>query len=112
VNQLDKADADTERNRLQRMLETGLRAELLAGMANGGGEFEVFSLPHPDGVPDIAKVSLIDLLHDLMDEKSGALWRSFANVLQHSTDPEVKAMRMALADERAKAAGDFLMVTK
>lgn len=111
MNPLDKADADTERNRLQRerieVLRESLKIELLAAMANGDGKLRAFSLPHPDGHADLVELSLIDCLSDLLDAPDGSLWRALINVLQHSECPEVASWRLLAASKYADRAEDI-----
>jgi len=111
MNPLDRADADTERNRLQRerieVLRDALKIELLAAMANGEGKLRAFSLPHPDGRADLVELSLIDSLHDLLDAPDGALWRALVNVLQHSECSEVASWRLLAASQYAERAEDI-----
>lgn len=111
MNPLDKADAETERNRLQRerieVLRMTLQIELLNAMQNGEGVLRAFSLPHPDGRTDLVELSLIDCLSDMLDAPDGSLWRALVNVLQHSECSEVASWRLLAASQYAERAEDI-----
>lgn len=111
MNPIDKADADTERNRLRRQriedLRNSLSIELLAAMKNGEGKLRAFSLPHPDGRAELIELSLIDCLSDMLDAPDGSLWRALVNVLQFSDCPEVVSWRLLAASQYADRADDI-----
>jgi len=117
MNPLDKADADTERNRLQRerieVLRDALKIELLAAMADGEGSLREFRTEH--GVSFTLSRGLPFMLRDLLDdvkkgETESALMRALINVLQHSECPEVASWRLLAASQYAERAEDIATV--
>lgn len=115
MNPLDKADADTERNRLQRerieMLRMTLQIELLNAMANGEGKLREVR-EFVTGKPYVLERELPFMLRDLLDdvkkgETESALMRALINVLQHSECSEVASWRLLAASQYAERAEDF-----
>lgn len=113
MNPIDKADADTERNRLQRerieVLRESLKIELLAAMANGEGMLREF---RDDGKQHEVGRDLPSMLSDLLDdvktgETESALMRALVNVLQHSECSEVASWRLLAASQYAERAEDI-----
>ena len=118
MNQLDRADADTERNCLQRerieVLRDALKIELLAAMANGEGVLREYRNDMRAG--SIVKHYFVvrdlpSMLRDLLDEvKKGenesALMRALVNVLRHSECSEVASWRLLAASQYAEQAED------
>lgn len=114
MNPLDKADADTERNRLQRerieVLRDALKIELLAAMANGDGVLREFR--RTTSGAHLIDVDLPSMLRDLLDdvkkgENESALMRALINVLQHSECSEVASWRLLAASQYAERAEDI-----
>lgn len=122
MNDIDKAEADTERNRLKRerieMMRTTLQLELLSAMANGEGKLREYRndmrsgsiVKHYFVVRDLPSM-LRDLLDEVKkDENESALMRALINVLQHSECPEVASWRLLAASQYADRAEDFAMM--